>query len=148
MTNSQVFVDALGPTKQYEQFLTSQFPGINFTVAAKADSKYTIVGAASVAAKVTRDAWIEGWVFEEDAQQDTSEVQIKRTWSTKLGSGYPSGTYLELIFHSYASVNCAPQTRTRRRGSKSLSRRHSDIPLSHVFRGRRSKLCWRRKPTK
>jgi len=87
---TEVYVDALGPTKQYEQLLSSQFPGINFTVAAKADSKYTIVGAASVAAKVTRDAWIEGWVFEEDAQQDALEAQSKRTWSTKLGSGYPS----------------------------------------------------------
>jgi ribonuclease H2 subunit A len=76
LTKSQVYVDALGPTKQYEQFLSSQFPGINFTVTAKADSKYTIVGAASVAAKVTRDAWIEGWTFEEDAQQDTLEAQL------------------------------------------------------------------------
>jgi len=52
-----------------------------------------IVGAASVAAKVTRDAWIGGWVFEEDAQQDAC-VQIKRNWSTNLGSGYPSGISL------------------------------------------------------
>ncbi|KAH9178172.1 ribonuclease H2 subunit A [Lactarius sanguifluus] len=87
---TEVYVDALGPTKPYEQFLTSQFPGINFTVTAKADSLYMIVGAASVAAKVTRDAWIEGWIFEEDAQQDMSETQMKRAWSTKLGSGYPS----------------------------------------------------------
>jgi ribonuclease H2 subunit A len=100
LTKSQVYVDALGPTKQYEQFLSSQFPGINFTVAAKADSKYTIVGAASVAAKVTRDAWIEGWTFEEDAQQDTLEAPIKRTWSTKLGSGYPSGAHFELFLPS------------------------------------------------
>ena len=98
LTSPQVYVDALGPTKQYEQFLSSQFPGINFTVTAKADSKYTIVGAASVAAKVTRDAWIEGWVFEEDAQQDALEAQTKRTWSTKLGSGYPSGAYFELFY--------------------------------------------------
>jgi hypothetical protein len=98
LINPQVYVDALGPTKPYEQYLTSQFPGINFTVTAKADSKYTIVGAASVAAKVTRDAWIEGWVFEEDAQQDMLEAQIKRTWSTKLGSGYPSGAYSIFFF--------------------------------------------------
>lgn len=67
---------------------------------AKADSKYTIVGAASVAAKVTRDAWIEGWVFEEDAQQDPLEAPIKRTWSTKLGSGYPSGAHFQLFLPS------------------------------------------------
>jgi ribonuclease H2 subunit A len=95
-----VYVDALGATTPYEQLLSSQFPGIHFTVTAKADSKYKIVGAASVAAKVTRDAWIEGWVFEEDAHNDpdTSEApRVKRTWSTELGSGYPSGDYLRYL---------------------------------------------------
>jgi ribonuclease HII len=61
------------------------FPGINFTVAAKADDKFKIVGAASVAAKVTRDAWIDGWLFEEDDGKDKSR------WATACGSGYPSG---------------------------------------------------------
>ncbi|KAI0030133.1 ribonuclease HII [Vararia minispora EC-137] len=81
---TEVFVDALGPTKPYQTYLTSQFPGINFTVAAKADDKFKIVGAASVAAKVTRDAWIEGWLFEEDDREDASR------WSSQFGSGYPS----------------------------------------------------------
>ena len=93
-------MDALGATKPYEQLLSSHFPGINFTVATKADSKYKIVGAASVAAKVTRDAWIEGWVFEEDPHDDpdmsngTNIPCVKGTWSSELGSGYPSGSYL------------------------------------------------------
>lgn len=81
-----MYVDALGATGPYEKLLSSHFPGINFTVTAKADSKYKIVGAASVAAKVTRDAWIEGWVFEEDTPS------VQRTWSNEVGSGYPSGT--------------------------------------------------------
>ena len=51
----------------------------------KADSKFKIVGAASVAAKVTRDCCIEGWHFEE------SEGESAKTWSSELGSGYPSG---------------------------------------------------------
>jgi ribonuclease H2 subunit A len=85
-----VYVDALGATGPYEKLLSSHFPGINFTVTAKADSKYKIVGAASVAAKVTRDAWIGGWVFEEDAPS------VMRTWSNEVGSGYPSGTYVGL----------------------------------------------------
>ncbi|TFY82187.1 hypothetical protein EWM64_g1825 [Hericium alpestre] len=84
---SEVYVDALGPTKPYEAYLTSQFPGINFTVVAKADSIYKIVGAASVAAKVTRDAWIEGWTFEED---DEGLVDVPRPWDSDRGSGYPS----------------------------------------------------------
>ncbi|KAF8638318.1 hypothetical protein AX17_002338 [Amanita inopinata Kibby_2008] len=81
---SEVYVDALGNTTTYEAYLSSLFPGINFTVTAKADAQFKIVGAASVAAKVTRDACIEGWSFEE------SETETEATWSKELGSGYPS----------------------------------------------------------
>ncbi|THH20733.1 hypothetical protein EW146_g680 [Bondarzewia mesenterica] len=95
---SEVYVDALGPTKAWEATLSAQFPGINFTVTAKADSKFKIVGAASVAAKVTRDAWIEGWIFEEgipdrpgNSPTDASTDEEKKLpWSLELGSGYPS----------------------------------------------------------
>ena len=83
----KVYVDALGTTTTYEQYLTSLFPGINITVTTKADSKFKIVGAASVAAKVTRDCCIEGWYFEEESEADSG---IK-PWSRQLGSGYPSG---------------------------------------------------------
>ena len=83
----QVYVDALGPIIPYQQMLSSLFPGISFTVAAKADSKFKIVGAASVAAKVTRDAWIEGWLFEEE--HPLAEGKESR-WNTEMGSGYPS----------------------------------------------------------
>ncbi|KAI0342862.1 ribonuclease H2 subunit A [Trametopsis cervina] len=88
---SEVYVDALGPTKAWEATLSNHFPGISFTVTAKADSKFKIVGAASVAAKVTRDAWIEGWVYEEThAVEEGSEGSVKQTWAHELGSGYPS----------------------------------------------------------
>ncbi|KAF8486069.1 ribonuclease H2 subunit A [Russula ochroleuca] len=90
---TEVYVDALGATGPYEKLLSSHFPGISFTVTAKADSKYKIVGAASVAAKVTRDAWIEGWIFEEDAHESsdaTGMQDVKRIWSEEVGSGYPS----------------------------------------------------------
>lgn len=93
-----MYVDALGPTKAWEENLSRQFPGINFTVTAKADSKFKIVGAASVAAKVTRDAWIEGWVFEESYTPDQEEgeslegaVKEDTRWGEPTGSGYPSG---------------------------------------------------------
>lgn len=82
LTRYQVYVDALGTTTTYQAYLSSQFPGINFTVETKADSKYKIVGAASVAAKVTRDACVDGWVFEETGYMNPS---------SELGSGYPSG---------------------------------------------------------
>jgi ribonuclease H2 subunit A len=87
-----VYVDALGTTTTYETYLSNLFPGINFTVTTKADSKFKIVGAASVAAKVTRDACIDGWVF----QECDSEKLTTGLWSTKLGSGYPSGKFLLL----------------------------------------------------
>lgn len=82
----QVYVDALGPTKTHEAFLSNLFPGIKFTVEAKADSKYKIVSAASIAAKVTRDACLEEWVWEE--AESLSEAAV---WSSELGSGYPGG---------------------------------------------------------
>ncbi|THV07439.1 ribonuclease H2 subunit A [Dendrothele bispora CBS 962.96] len=78
---SEVYVDALGPPAKYEAYLSKKFPGIQFTVESKADDTYKIVGAASVAAKVTRDACLEGWTFE--------EVGYKAP-DVELGSGYPS----------------------------------------------------------
>lgn len=71
----------------------------------KADSIYTIVGAASVAAKVTRDAWVEEWMFDEvqipvsgvesaetDEVKETSQPPL--SWATSArGSGYPSGIF-------------------------------------------------------
>lgn len=104
-----MYVDALGATGPYEQLLSSHFPGINFTVTAKADSKYKIVGAASVAAKVTRDAWIEGWLFEEDAHgslETTGTQDVKKIWSEAVGSGYPSGVYI--VGHPFPSVAIDP----------------------------------------
>lgn len=82
---SEVFVDALGNTTTYQAYLSSQFPGINFTVKNKADSIYKIVGAASVAAKVTRDACMEGWTYEEARQG------VAAPWAAASGSGYPGG---------------------------------------------------------
>ena len=97
---SHVFVDALGNTTTYQAQLSREFPGITFDVRPKADSIFKVVGAASVAAKVTRDAWIENWVFEEvahakpDVEDPDMEVSYTPTWATAVrGSGYPSGTY-------------------------------------------------------
>lgn len=81
---TEVYVDALGTTTTYEKYLSGLFPGIAFTVTTKADAKFKIVGAASVAAKVTRDACIEGWYFEESSRNGKLE------WRTDFGSGYPS----------------------------------------------------------
>lgn len=52
----------------------------------KADSKYKIVGAASIAAKVTRDACLEEFIYEERFDPESGDAP-----SNELGSGYPSG---------------------------------------------------------
>ncbi|QRV75207.1 ribonuclease H2 subunit A [Ceratobasidium sp. AG-Ba] len=76
---AEIYVDALGPSVPYQKYLSQLFPTAQVTVCPKADSIYTIVGAASVAAKVTRDAWIENWMFSEPGD-----------WDKSMGSGYPS----------------------------------------------------------
>jgi ribonuclease H2 subunit A len=97
LSSGQVYVDALGNTTTYEAYLSSQFPGISFTVTTKADSKFKIVGAASVAAKVTRDACVDGWTFEELIEEDDNAVRNaqKENWNREFGSGYPSGLLLK-----------------------------------------------------
>lgn len=57
--------------------LEDSFGGLTVTVSKKADSLFPIVSAASIFAKVTRDAAIE-------------QLQVKYSPSLSLGSGYPS----------------------------------------------------------
>jgi len=85
---TEVYVDALGPSAQYQKYLSGLFPEISITVQPKADSTFPIVSAASIAAKVTRDAWIDGWVFEEAAR--IKEDAAPPWLSAPRGSGYPS----------------------------------------------------------
>lgn len=109
---AQVYVDALGTTTTYEQYLSRLFPGIAFTVATKADSKFKIVGAASVAAKVTRDACIEGWYFEENPENG------KLGWSTEFGSGYPSGKLLRWLLVPLLTISLTdPNTQAWLKGN-------------------------------
>lgn len=87
---TEVYVDALGPAEKYQAYLQSRFRSLQITVRNKADSLYKIVGAASVAAKVTRDFLVEDWVWEEAVRNGT--VDGKAIWGkgSGLGSGYPS----------------------------------------------------------
>ncbi|KAJ1988635.1 hypothetical protein GGI26_003294 [Coemansia sp. RSA 1358] len=74
----QVFIDTVGPPASYQKKLQQLFPSMEITVAKKADSLYPIVSAASVCAKVVRDAHLENWVFAEP-------LEVSRVF----GSGYP-----------------------------------------------------------
>ncbi|KAJ2159926.1 hypothetical protein GGF46_002653 [Coemansia sp. RSA 552] len=77
----RVYIDTVGPPETYQRKLQGLFPDIDeIRVAKKADSIYPIVSAASICAKVTRDAHLANWVFAEP---------LPRPLSTKYGSGYP-----------------------------------------------------------
>ena len=104
---TQIFVDTVGPPETYQKKLKGIFPGIDITVAKKADSLYPIVSAASICAKVrpgessfmilwnarslldsdrhqvTRDAVLRNWQF--------AEPGLDGKLSQEFGSGYPSG---------------------------------------------------------
>lgn len=52
-----------------------------------------------MAAKVTRDAWIEGWVFEElegKDEREEDETESTQRWDGEFGSGYPAGSFTVL----------------------------------------------------
>eukprot|EP00731_Ephydatia_muelleri_P036915 Em0354g2a len=75
-----VYVDTVGDPGKYQALLQDMFPHIKITVSKKADSLFPIVSAASICAKVIRDATLKEWRFVERG------VEI----SADFGSGYPA----------------------------------------------------------
>lgn len=73
---AEIYVDTVGGVASYQAKLERLFPGAKVTVAKKADSLYPVVSAASVVAKVTRDAAVE-------------QVLREAAGGVTLGSGYP-----------------------------------------------------------
>lgn len=77
-----VYIDTVGPPVPYREKLQKIFPGRSFTVTEKADSKFAIVSAASICAKVIRDTIVQNWMYPE---HDSLNLKL-----FDLGSGYPA----------------------------------------------------------
>ena len=82
-TVKKVYVDTVGKPEIYQKKFEEKFKmfDIVFTVTTKADSKFPVVSAASIVAKVTRDRILENWVF----QESLKTLNLSR----EFGSGYP-----------------------------------------------------------
>lgn len=78
----EVYIDTIGKPEAYQKKLERIFPALRITVAKKADSLYPCVSAASVCAKVTRDAALDVLYSAYATEEDDGVV----AW----GSGYPS----------------------------------------------------------
>jgi ribonuclease H2 subunit A len=91
----EIYIDTIGNPATYQKKLERVFPTAKITVAKKADSLYPCVSAASVCAKVTRDAALEVLYEtyaqlegEKDSDEEMSGTKPEASW----GSGYPSDT--------------------------------------------------------
>ncbi|KAJ1456337.1 ribonuclease H-like domain-containing protein, partial [Pelagophyceae sp. CCMP2097] len=127
----EAFIDTVGDPATYEKRLTAAFDGrIAFTVAKKADSLYKTVGAASICAKVTRDAALDCWAFEEQSPC------ADREWVF----GFPS-----LVRFSWATTkrilgevdDAADDKDYKDAGASSRERRDKGAPLPRV-----AKCAW------
>lgn len=84
----EIYIDTIGSPAVYQKKLERVFPTTKITVAKKADSLYPCVSAASVCAKVTRDAALEVCyqTYTSAAKGGEETEAVAEGW----GSGYPS----------------------------------------------------------
>ena len=87
----EIYIDTIGRPETYQKKLERIWPTIRITVAKKADSLYPVVSAASVCAKVTRDAALDV-CYEPYHNRDTEGSEAAEGAEVKVawGSGYPS----------------------------------------------------------
>lgn len=84
---TEIYIDTIGNPQTYQKKLERIFPTTMITVAKKADSLYPSVSAASVCAKVTRDAALEVCYQSYASKNETEDPKVSIDgW----GSGYPS----------------------------------------------------------
>jgi len=93
---TEIYIDTIGKPEIYQKKLERIWPTIRITVAKKADSLYPVVSAASVCAKVTRDAALEV-CYEpyHDRAVSAGELAQDAQVSIPWGSGYPSDPRLK-----------------------------------------------------
>lgn len=84
----EIYIDTIGSPAVYQKMLERIFPTTNITVAKKADSLYPCVSAASVCAKVTRDAALE--VCYQSYKPTADAIEEVQAIAEGWGSGYPS----------------------------------------------------------
>lgn len=70
------YIDTVGNPQAYHRKLQAAFPNVEFVVESKADDTYAVCSAASIVAKVVRDAMVE--------------ALTEQVGTTSFGSGYPS----------------------------------------------------------
>ncbi|KAF2660215.1 ribonuclease HI large subunit [Lophiostoma macrostomum CBS 122681] len=88
---TEIYIDTIGKPEVYQKKLEKIWPTVRITVAKKADSLYPVVSAASVCAKVTRDAALD--VCYEPYQEAATKGNEEEYVFNKVipwGSGYPS----------------------------------------------------------
>jgi ribonuclease H2 subunit A len=85
---TEIYIDTIGRPEIYQKKLERIWPTIRITVAKKADSLYPVVSAASVCAKVTRDAALDVCYepYHNSDVEPEEGAEVKVVW----GSGYPS----------------------------------------------------------
>ena len=87
----EIYIDTIGRPEIYQKKLERIWPTIQITVAKKADSLYPVVSAASVCAKVTRDASLDVCYepyhnMGQGPHRGEDGAAVNVAW----GSGYPS----------------------------------------------------------